>query len=389
MKVSYSKNLKSSYMLIDIEDKYKLDYRTNMLINNSIPGFLRTKGQEDGRGLSLQYDITSKQPLSRIMERGNIKTDELKSLVFDILRSIEESKRFLLEEDDIILDKEFLYVDTASMKVGLVYMPGYNKPIDKQLRGLLLEMPACMASNDPDAVVLAYSLYSESAKEGYVLGDLIKVLSSKKKHDNSEHIKRDAKRELPKEESSIEGAFEYNEIKRKAEKTKNKKGIRLGILDAIKNKSRQKKQDIKANTDIHVPDEFIDSDELWLEEFESDEDKIDDKAEPMTQFLAGAGSSINEHKILRGRQPGLSDIDIAYYPFVIGRQDRISDYIIDREGVSRMHCRIDMEDGAYYIRDLNSRNGTLVNGIALTNDEKIRLNEGDEVQIADMTFQFA
>ena len=93
MKVSYNKNLKSSYMLIDIEDKYKLDYRTNMLINNSIPGFLRTKGQENGKALLLQYDITSKQPLSRIMERGNIKSDELKSLVFDILRSVEESKR--------------------------------------------------------------------------------------------------------------------------------------------------------------------------------------------------------------------------------------------------------------------------------------------------------
>ena len=108
----------------------------------------------------------------------------------------------------------------------------------------------------------------------------------------------------------------------------------------------------------------------------------------MTQYLAGA-SSIKEHRILKGRQPGLEDIDIEYYPFVIGRQDRISDYIIDREGVSRMHCRIDKEDGAYYIRDLNSRNGTLVNGIALINDEKIKLNEGDEVQIADMTYQFA
>lgn len=388
MKVSYNKNLKSSYMLVDIEDKYKLDYRTNMLINNSIPGFLRTKGQENGKALTLQYDITSKQPLSRIMERGNIKTDELKSLIFDILRSVEESKKYLLEEDDIILDKEYLYVDTASMKVGLFYMPGYNKPIDKQLRALLLELPACMSSEDPDAVVLAYSLYSESAKEGYVLGDLIKVLSCKKKQENLEDAKGKIKREEKTEMQNEIRNFRKNEAEKKSERKESKGGFRLGILDAIKNKNWQKKQEEKSQEDIYVPDEFIDDNELWLDEFENDECKETKEAEPMTQYLAGE-SSIKEHRILKGRQPGLEDIDIEYYPFVIGRQDRISDYIIDREGVSRMHCRIDKEDGAYYIRDLNSRNGTLVNGIVLINDEKIKLNEGDEVQIADMTYQFA
>lgn len=390
MKVSYSKNLKSSYMLIAIEEKYKSDYRTNMLINNSIPGFLKASERQDGSSLSLQYEITSKQPLSRIMERGNIKAEELRGLILDILRSVEGSKKYLLEEDDIVLDKDYLYVDTVSIRVGLCLLPGYNKPLDKQLRQLLLELPACMDSEDSDAVVLAYSLYSEASKEDYVLGDLIKVLSVKDKQAAS----KDRPKERVKERGgSLQQDLEALDLRpqAKSEEKPLKRNRLFKLPKLLRAKERPKRQPKETDVSIHVPEEFIDEDELWIEEFEREEEKGSDRdeIEPMTQFLAAGDTERKRHRILKGTTPGLEDIDIAYYPFVIGRQERISDYIIDRESVSRMHCRIDMEDGEYYIRDLNSRNGTAVNGEALINNERIRLNDGDEVQIADMVYQFA
>ncbi len=47
--------------------------------------------------------------------------------------------------------------------------------------------------------------------------------------------------------------------------------------------------------------------------------------------------------------------------------------------VSHMHARISLQDGAFWLEDLNSRNGTWVNGVRI--QEKTRLVETDRVQI--------
>ena len=55
--------------------------------------------------------------------------------------------------------------------------------------------------------------------------------------------------------------------------------------------------------------------------------------------------------------------------------------VLDDEVCSRSHCEIFYSDGGWYIRDLGSRNGTLVQGFAIAQDH--RLQEGDVVEIGD------
>jgi len=52
----------------------------------------------------------------------------------------------------------------------------------------------------------------------------------------------------------------------------------------------------------------------------------------------------------------------------IGRA-RDNDIVIENLSVSRNHARIKREDGHYYLTDLNSANGTLVNGVRVTKTE--------------------
>jgi predicted component of type VI protein secretion system len=53
--------------------------------------------------------------------------------------------------------------------------------------------------------------------------------------------------------------------------------------------------------------------------------------------------------------------------------------------VSRQHCVIVVADGMAKIRDLGSRNGTLLNGVLIR--EAASLSEGDKVQIGPVTFE--
>ena len=68
----------------------------------------------------------------------------------------------------------------------------------------------------------------------------------------------------------------------------------------------------------------------------------------------------------------------------IGR-DRSSGLVVDDSLVSRQHARVDFADGSWTIVDLNSRNGTLVNGVRIT---RWALHDGDQVQIGDAVFVF-
>ena len=56
-----------------------------------------------------------------------------------------------------------------------------------------------------------------------------------------------------------------------------------------------------------------------------------------------------------------------------------ADFILDAALVSRVHCQLlALGDGALELRDLESTNGTYVNGARV---EKIRLSSGDKVQV--------
>ena len=72
---------------------------------------------------------------------------------------------------------------------------------------------------------------------------------------------------------------------------------------------------------------------------------------------------------------------------LVGKLSSAVDGIIDSPAVSRIHAKIKKTDGSYYIGDLNSRNGTFVNGNPITGEDEVKLNSGDEVTFADLTYR--
>jgi len=63
----------------------------------------------------------------------------------------------------------------------------------------------------------------------------------------------------------------------------------------------------------------------------------------------------------------------------IGREKSESDIAVDDQHVSRSHCAFHYEDNRWLIRDLKSRNGTLVNGRKITED--LEISPGDRITI--------
>lgn len=71
---------------------------------------------------------------------------------------------------------------------------------------------------------------------------------------------------------------------------------------------------------------------------------------------------------------------------VVGRGEQ-ADAQIGDEMMSRRHFEISEKNGAYVIRDLQSRNGTTLNGRPLTNE--VTIGSGDTVRAGETIFVFA
>lgn len=69
----------------------------------------------------------------------------------------------------------------------------------------------------------------------------------------------------------------------------------------------------------------------------------------------------------------------------IGRQEEC-DIIVDSPAVSRQHARIFVEHEDFFLEDLGSRNGTLLNGEQVT--ARMALQDGDRVEISNLPFVF-
>lgn len=68
----------------------------------------------------------------------------------------------------------------------------------------------------------------------------------------------------------------------------------------------------------------------------------------------------------------------------IGR-DTTNDIVVDSKLASRNHAVIQKIRDAYFIEDLDSTNGTFVNGNRIPNKKYVKLGKGDEIKIGNST----
>ncbi len=73
----------------------------------------------------------------------------------------------------------------------------------------------------------------------------------------------------------------------------------------------------------------------------------------------------------------------------LGKEKSYSDYFVsNNHAVSRSHADIIRREQRYFIMDLNSKNKTFVNGVAITPRKEVEIHEGDNVRLGNEEFVF-
>ena len=109
------------------------------------------------------------------------------------------------------------------------------------------------------------------------------------------------------------------------------------------------------------------------------------------QTLHMESNPSREHAGLTGRVLQIYPVDLESglitfkdEPFIIGR-DPHCDLMIGERSVSRQHAKFDRTSDGFMITDLDSTNGTCVNGVRITSQE---LRSGDRIRIGGRIFKY-
>src|SRR4029079_16099345 len=88
--------------------------------------------------------------------------------------------------------------------------------------------------------------------------------------------------------------------------------------------------------------------------------------------------------VVKGSCPGQL-VDLLGGRMIMGRHPSCQ-IVLDNAAVSRDHAQIRESHGTYFVEDLRSRNGTLVNGERIQGRTELR--DGDELRVCEVTLRF-
>ncbi|MEW6573236.1 MAG: FHA domain-containing protein [Bacillota bacterium] len=92
-------------------------------------------------------------------------------------------------------------------------------------------------------------------------------------------------------------------------------------------------------------------------------------------------------KVWRGEQHEIIRINKA--EFYIGRKREAVDYCeAANKNIGRVHAKIVFTEGVYYVVDLESKNGTYLNGERLLSNRQYPLKFGDKIRLANVEYLF-
>lgn len=411
LKTEYKRDMKNNYMLISFEDESDIkpdtkQYEFKMLENNYIAGLMKLKLCKEGEKEVFYYDITSKRSLSDIYKDKGIGMEDIKKIIFGIIKTISNMERFLLESKGLLLNIDYIYADPKSLDPVFCYLPCAKEISDNKLSYMFEQLLSRFDQNDREGFEQVYRLYQESCKDSCVLNDLVNIMNIYNKNTEKATILK-----VSDADGTKEGMYEYDKEEIFENKKKDKaKSFSIKSLFKIKkekNKRSQNKAPIpdsersyktsqkeEKNGYEDVEEECDKEKDEWMELFntktcEKSRETYEDM--PYTHTLLLSEDTDKEVRyILISKDKSTEDIKLPYFPFIIGKQERICDHILKNDKVSRLHLRIDKDrEEEFSVRDLNSLNGTKLDGRLLDNEETAKLIIGNEIEIADLKYVFS
>ena len=451
MKAEYKRDMNHNYLILYGEKDINTDsYQVRMLVGNIIPSLLKCRIQGVDGKFMMYFDITSKQAVSTLYEEKKLGNEDLRLIFGGFVRVMEEAAEYLINPAQLVLKPQYIFADCEKKELFFCLMPGYDKDIKEQFQLLTEYILPKIDHEDSEAVILGYGVYRRTMENSFHLEHIKEELY--RKQNNKEEIKTETEkdsREISVQETGEESLMQSSGMsenfwrEEKTEKTDSHKlfgkkvavlvlillalagvtmaisggylphqdisvllgvvlagmgGIMLAVLIIRKAKDVYKQPQRESREKSQLSEKFVrppvneilqegsdDSIKTMMEKKSLHREREEDFGETVV-LSAGV---VSGPASLVSREPGeLAPIYLQEELTVIGKLENACDAVIDLPTVSRIHAKIRKREEEYYLSDMNSRNGTIVNGRLLLPEEEYRLQEEDEVDFAQARYIF-
>ena len=419
----------------------EVDYIVGMFAHNDIPAFVPVSFKSLNLENYFCYNMNGLIPINQSFEMNKLTADRIEAFLRSIIKAAKSMEEFLLPFDRLITDEAYIY-ESLGKKDEFHWIYGIesgNATFTRLFERLLDRVDY----KDDSAVKMIYSLY-QAAKESEGMqgvstgGSLQRIREKAEEILSAPHMSLDMRaRELIRAENErnsikrlkdietgtgdktcskeIEGADSMARRYRAEAESKKSRLQRVDIEDTPKAKIslfKQRQNEEKSDKTMFVksklkkvwdylnadigskPEKLVDvqavgENELSYNVREVKQPKIEasDNAGEATTLLTGAmiGNGIY---CLKPEDTNEDNILLTEFPFFIGKSGDKTHHTIEDSTVSRFHARIDREEEELWLTDLNSTNGTFLNGIRLMPFGRMRVNKGDSIVISRKRYEF-
>lgn len=444
MQVNYQKDINRNYVTIQAEKEMDTDsYPIRMLLGNEIASLVPCRIQAVDGGRVFCYEIGSRETVEFCFMQKKLGKQAIRFLMQGIIQVIQDMQVFLLDVNQLVIRPELLYYDRGKNMLQFCYFPGYDHPIQEQIRNFLEQILPLIDHAEAGAVTMGYGMYQKVIEKSFQLEQLKECL-----------YKEDELPEKPIREE-VKTDFVEEEAEEKMQEVEEKEkipwdtlifsciwtvlllgicclrffgyldfltvpmllGIFIFVMSAVCiNTFLWKRQHKKGDSggkawaqggalqaSIQWPGKSeVDTEQvqkIFREQQNESQEEMPQKEEfcqekTMRQPLSPDDTQplpeirISANAWLVSKEEGkYSDIELTGDLTVIGKTEEV-DVQIPLSTISRVHAKIWRDDEQYYIRDLNSKNGTFVNGSQISGKHNCRILPGDEVYFADAGYTF-
>lgn len=373
MKIEYIRNLTGSYMIIrEAEYSYE-NAELLMLLNNKIPGLLDLQVIVSDGKMEYWYEITGTTSMETMMDLFSLDGKNIKHLIEDIYNMNLQLVDYLLDGANVLYLPEMIYYDRGMEKYRFCYLPGCKLLKPNSLQTLAEYLLPKLDHKDPDAVAIGYAFYEKTTQEHCSTDELLSctVLEENSFIEKEMTIKDEAVQEKPM--SDI--AFEKNVAESDWDWGFEEKP---GLLQRLLTKKRKK------TATIETPD---------YERLLAEVNQIGIVAEPPmpetpTVFL-NMEKQLEIGRLLYQGEGKEENFVLDEENFLVGKDTKLANGVLHADTVSRIHARIYRKEGHYYIEDLNSTNGTYLNGKELFYRQPVKLETMDRIVFGTEEYVFS
>lgn len=407
---TYERSYNHNYMIFPAKKRKYTGFCERILQENEIPGLLFCQFRMMDGTLYFYYEISGKRTLSQIFQKRKIGGEEMRQILAALKKLEQETERYLLDFKKLILLPEYLYADFDIKQLYVVYYPDYEG--DGSLEAIGNFLIEHVDYQEAEAVELAYSFQQRIMEENvnleFVVDELLREKERKKQDaficevEGSVNAEEDMDADVS--DSEVYEAKVFNRVKASLENSlKKKERWSLGELVWVQKireflqtisffKKREKKKSVEDRKEKKLrerkEEKYIFETEVNYgneTEFPSFYSAV--KGSEETQLFS-SGEEKEIHSLIYQGRGTAHDLELVVFPYIIGKSEKGIDGRLQEPTISRIHSQLDFLNDTYYITDLNSTNGTFLNGERLCPNVRTELTVGDRIQFAGEKYLF-